>query len=135
MQLVGERRRRDGFSEDGEPLAFFRRPRGALRGDGVEKVAPAPDAPVANDDLRPVGIVEVEDARLHEDVGRAEARRVVGIPFDLCRPAHVAFGEHTFRHAAERHGCGIEERLSRDKVLRLLLGIRNDFLGGQFRAR
>ena len=45
------------------------------------------------DRLRAIGIVEAEDRRLREEVGGAEARRMIGVAFDLRRPALVALDE------------------------------------------
>jgi hypothetical protein len=58
------------------------------------KIAPGTDAPVEYHRLRTVGIVEIQDRSLAEDVRRAEASGMLRIPFDLGRPARMAFNQH-----------------------------------------
>ena len=91
---ASERRRRDGAGEDAQ-----RPRRRAQLGDCSRRHNAFPErahdiASPARDDLCAIGIVERQDRRLHEDVGPAEARRMIGIALDLDRPALVALDEH-----------------------------------------
>ena len=91
------------------------------------RAPPGPDLPELGDRLRAVGIVETEDRGLPEDVGRAEARRVVGVPLDLRRAARVALDEKAGRVAGERKRGGEEERPA-GKDLFGLADVRDDLL-------
>ena len=59
---------------------------------------------------------------------------MLGIAFDLGRPAHVALDEQTGRDAAQRHRGGEEERLAGDDLLRSP-HIGHDLFGRLARAR
>ena len=47
--------------------------------------------------LRAIRIVQTENRGLREDVGRAAARRMIGVAFDLRRPPFVALDEQARR--------------------------------------
>ena len=69
--------------------------------------------------LHAVGIVEVEQRRLREHIGRAEAGRVRRVAFNLGRPSFVALDEQAGRAATERHRGCVEQRPAGNDVLRL----------------
>src|SRR4029077_19275099 len=83
--------------------------------------------------LGAIGIVEIEDRRLREDVGGAEAGGVIGVALDLGWPPHVAFDQNRLRVAAKRNRAREEERATRNDVLGLF-DVRNDFFGRLLRA-
>ncbi len=68
-----------------------------------------------------------------EEVGRpklvgAGAGGVIGIAFDLGRPALMALNQHTGCDSAKRESRGKIERLAQDERLGLF-DVRHDFLG------
>ena len=77
--------------------------------------------------LRAIGIVETEDRRLREEVGGAEARRMIGVAFDLRRAALVALDQEADAGPGKRHRRRVEERLARNQLLGLP-DVRNDAL-------
>jgi hypothetical protein len=66
-----------------------------------------------------VRVVQAEDVGLSEDVGRAEALRVVGVSLDLRRPPLVALHEDAPGVAVVGRGGGKEQRTARHHVLGL----------------
>ena len=117
--LVGEGRRGDRTGQDAHPQAAQRLLGLEERRRLVDEGPPGADAAKVDDRLRAVGVVEVEHRGLGEDVGRPQARRVVGVALDLRRPAGVALGEHPVAVAALDVGAGEVERLARHDLLRL----------------
>ncbi|MEO7298626.1 MAG: hypothetical protein ABI042_08640 [Verrucomicrobiota bacterium] len=103
----------------GFPLLSF------SRDDGKEAI---PDRNIisAQHGLGTIRIVEREDFGLHENIARAETRRMLGVALDLGRATFVTFHEHAARIAAERQGRGKIKRVSPDEFFRLL-NIRHDF--------
>jgi hypothetical protein len=117
-RLERRRRRRSGEHADTDTLE---------RDLGVEvrlerrlERAPGARALELEDRLRAVGIVERQDRGLGDRVGRAEARGVLRVAFDLRRPPHVALGEHRLEIAEHRHRRGEEQRPAGEDLLRLL---------------
>ena len=86
----------------GSPAPFFKPATSRAPGKRREEVSPSADVPVLQHGLRAVRIVERQDARLHESIGRAEARRMLGIAFDLGRPAQVTLDQQAGRDARRR---------------------------------
>jgi hypothetical protein len=64
--------------------------------------------------VRAIGIPQLEDRRLRENVGAAQTRRVQRIAFDLRRAAHVGLDEHARRKPADRVRRRVKARLARD---------------------
>ncbi len=129
LDLAPEARRADGLGQDPQPGPLLGAEPVHLGGQGCEEVVPGADLPLVEDDLRPVGVIQLQRGRLHEDVGRAEARRVFGVPLDLGRPPLVAFHQDAGPEAADGHRRGEELRLAGHDVLgRLDPG--DDLLGG-----
>jgi len=71
------------------------------------------------DRLRSVGIVEPENRGLGKEVRRAKTRRMLGVAFNLRRPAFVALDEKSYSRSSERHRRRVEQGLPRDNFLRL----------------
>jgi len=77
--------------------------------------------------LVPIRIVQFQDARLGEDMGRAEAEREMGIALHLHRPAVVTGDQQTGRHAGQIEGRG--EPFGQARLVSLgTFGERNDLL-------
>jgi hypothetical protein len=131
--LRGQRGRGDGLGEDADPRAAAPRLRDEDRAHGRDEGVPGPDLSAIGERLRAVRVVEVQDLGLGEEVGRAEARRVLGVALDLGGPALVALHEHTFGVTLVEHGGGEEEGPARDQLLGLA-HVRNDRLVGLPRA-
>ena len=55
--------------------------------------------------LRAIGVVEAENRRLREEIRRTPAGRVIGVAFDLRRPALVALDEQA--DAAPANGMAV----------------------------
>ncbi len=72
--------------------------------------------------LAAIGIVELEDRGLSENVGRAQACGVMGIALDLDRPAVDRGDQEPDRGAVELHGGGEAERLAGQAIC----GLRNE---------
>ena len=70
------------------------------------------DLAEVRDRLRPVGIVQAEDRRLGEDVSGAEARRMIGISFNLCGPPFMALHQQTNGVRSKGHHRGVKLRLT-----------------------
>ena len=79
---------------------------------------------------RPIGVVEREHGGLVEDIGGAQAGRVVRIAFDLGRAPGMAFHQQPDRTARESHGGGKEQGPARHRVLRRM-DIRHQIAGGR----
>jgi hypothetical protein len=95
IELSAERRRGHGFCEDADASPL----RGLLRAQhlahrGGERIE-RPNLPEMGDRLRSIWIVQTENRRLREQIRCTEARRMVGIAFDLRRPSFVALDEET----------------------------------------
>jgi hypothetical protein len=119
-ELRGEGRRGGGAAEEAEPLAaalgeFVRAQRQRL-GEG----AGGGDAALPQDRRRAVRVVEVENAGLREDAGRAEARRVLRIALDLDRPSHLVDEQDPRRVAVAGEGGGEGARQAGDDARRRL---------------
>src|SRR5207244_4023955 len=100
--------------EDAQSVAAERLA-GAQSGvDVAREAAPGAGAAVPGERLRTRRIVEAEHGGLAERVGRAEARRVVRIAFDLRRPSEMALGEHAQRITGMGQGGGEEQRPAGD---------------------
>ena len=120
LDLRGESGGRDRLGEQPDPSPL-ERPLGVEgRLHAREEGAPRKDLADMGEGLRAVGIIEVEDRRLPAGVGGAEARRVVGVAFDLGGAAEVALDEDALGVAAVEDRGGEEERASGDHVLRRL---------------
>ena len=120
LDLRGESGRRDGLGEQPDPRPLERPLSVEGRLHAREERPPRKDLADVGEGLRAVGIVEVEDRRLPAGVGGAEARRVVGVAFDLGGTAEVALDEDALGVAAVEDRGGEEERASGDHVLRRL---------------
>ena len=101
---------------------------------GVGKRAEGPDLTEVGDRLRAVGVVQPEDGRLREEVGRSPAGRMLRVAFDLRRTAFVALDEQPCAGAGKRHRGRVEERLARNEFLGLA-HVRHQLLGRLARAR
>ena len=77
--------------------------------------------------LRAVGIVERHDRGFGEHVGRAEARRMARVAFDLDRPSVDRGRQHAAAVAGERQRGGEIQRLARHQAFRHV-DIRDDLL-------
>ena len=120
-----QRRRCHRAGEDAQTAALP--PRRDQRG---HESVDAGDVPPRKHRLRPVRIVEIEDAGLDDAVGGAQARRMVGVAFDLDRTAHLVGQQHAVGIAAARdRGCE-GPRHAGDKSRRHL-----DIRNGLFRHR
>ncbi len=100
---------------------------------GLAEGAPGAVLPLIEHGLRAIGIVEAEDVRLAEHVGRPEALRVVGVALDLRRPPLVALHEDAARVAVVGDRGGEVERAARHELLRLP-DVGEDLLRGLLRA-
>ena len=122
LELRVQARRRDGAHQHAQPCAvvadqvtFALAPRGLERRPrqrrhrwrraGVE--ARLDDVP---DCLRSVGIPQLQDGGLREHVGRAEARRMQRVAFDLDRPAFARADQHAVRMSAANEGARVVGR-------------------------
>src|SRR6476659_8324936 len=83
---------------------------------------------------RTVRIVEAENRRLREHVGRPEAARMRRVALDLGGPSLVAFDEEPRGDPAERHGRRVEEGIAGDEVFGLT-DVRDNFFRGLPGAR
>ncbi len=86
---------------------------------------PGPDFAALLHGLRAVGAIEIEDFSLGEHVGRAEARGVARIAFDLRRPPFVRGHDSPAAISAQRERGGELQRNAGDEPLRHL-DIRHD---------
>ena len=132
-QQLRERRRRDGLTEDSETRSLDRLlcPERGL--DRAHAGGPRAYFTAMGQRLRAIGIVEAEHGRLRDGVGGAEARGMIGVAFDLRRPAHVAFDQHGPGNPRDRNGAREEEGPSGDEIFGLT-DVRDDLLGGLPRA-
>ena len=103
------------------------------RAHGADERRPRENLSHVGERLHAIGIVEVEQRRLREDIGGAEAGRVRRVAFDLGRPSFVTLDEQAGRAAAERHRGCVEKRPARNDVLGLS-GVRKNLLRGLARA-
>ena len=108
----GDRRRQEAQARAPSGRSFSRASLTA-----ASKRAPRPDLPALGQRLRAVGVVDVEDGGLREDVRAAEARGMELVALDLDRPALVALGEDAARVAAVDVRRRVEERLAGDDLL------------------
>ena len=94
----------------------------------AERVPAAGNVQVERD-LRAIGIVELQDRGLREEIGATEARRMLGITLDLGGTPHVALDQQTDGESGARlrHGGREIETATRDDFLGLLY-IGNDLL-------
>ena len=95
--------------------------------DRAQIRAPGPYFAAVGDRLRPIRVVEAEDGGLREDVGRAEAGRMLRISLDFGRSAHVALDQHRPRDASERDRARKKQRSAGHQIL-WLPDVRNDLL-------
>ena len=100
---------------------------GERRAHRDEERRPRPDLAEVGERLRAVGIVEVEDRRLREHVGGAEAAGMLRVALDLRRAPFVALDEQAGGDAAERHRRREEQRPAGDQLLGLP-DVRDDLL-------
>ena len=100
---------------------------------GADEPRPSPHLAAEVDRLCPIGVVEIEDRGLRQDVGAAEACRMLWVALDFGRPPHMAFDQNRHGRAAERNRAGEVERPSRNDFLRLP-DVRDDGFGGLFGA-
>src|SRR5262245_13041929 len=129
LQLRSQRRRIDDSRENAEALAARGAKRCGLRLRGVQKLRPSLNLSGLRDRLCAIGIVKIQDGSLREHVGRAEARRMVGIPFDFRQPSFIALDQQADRVRPKRHRHSIKLWLAEDHSIRLL-DVRNDVLLG-----
>ncbi len=118
--LRGERGRRHGPGQKSQPVAAARRQLRAAADQGRDKILPVGDFPMADDCLGATRVVELEDARLHDRTGGAEARRVVGIALDLDRPRHLVRDQHAGGISLDGHRRRIIARAAGHHAGRLL---------------
>ena len=95
--------------------------------DGLD-VLPGVDPRLVRHHLRAVRVVEREDGRLGEGIGRTQAGRMVRIPLDLGRPPHVALDQDAAREPVRRDRRGEEQGLTRHDLLGSL-HVRHDRFG------
>ncbi len=119
--------------EEAKLLAAGLLPLGQALLDLGEEALPAGVLPVALHDLAALRIVDPVSEGLFEGAGGAEARRVVGIPFDLDRATLTGGDEQTHAEAVERHAGGV---VLRDAGAEIggLTRVRQDALGRVARA-
>ena len=118
LELSGEAGGADGLGQEPEPGPLLGPEDLDLVGDGLGEVVKGRELAVVEDGLRAVGVVEVEGRGLGEDVGRAEARGVVGVPLDLGGPPRVALDEQAGGQAADRHRRGVRIAVDRGRPAR-----------------
>ncbi len=121
-------RRRDRLGEEPESGAAMRPLAGERLTHRAQEGRPRTNLAEVRQRLGASGIVEIEDRRLREDVGGAQARRMERVPLDLGRPAFVALDEHAHAAAGARHRGGVEQRPPRHDLLGLT-HVRNDQFG------
>jgi len=117
--LIGERWRADRLGEEAKASPLERLLCVQHRANRAEESRPRPNLAERHERLRSIGIVQAEDGRLREDVGRAQAARVPWVAFHLGRPSLVAFDQQAGRDAAERHRRRKEQRPARNHLLGL----------------
>ena len=105
LQLAVKRRRRDALRQDAKLCAAIRLHRWHHDVQRVQEHLPIARLPRAQHRLGAVGIVKVEHARLHENIRRAEAARVVRIPLDLRRTPFVAGRDCAEPESAQGQRC------------------------------
>ena len=100
LDLTGQAGRADGLGQDPEPGAFPRPEEVHLLGQPGQEVVIGKIGVGAvavrlglKHDLGAVRVIEAKRGGLSEDVGRAKAGRVVGVAFDLGRPAGVTLDQ------------------------------------------
>ena len=128
LDLAGEAGRADRAAEDPEARPLVLAEPVHRLGDRGEEVVPGVDLAEVEHHLGSVGVVEREGRRLHVDVGRAEARRVIGVALDLGRAAGVALHQDPGPQAVHHHRRGEELGTAGDDVLGGL-DPRDDLLG------
>jgi len=108
--LPQQRRRADRTCEQPQPVALGGLGTREFVGERRLEIDVGDDLAVPPHSLRPVGVVEREDMRLGEDVGRAEAGRVQRVAGDLDRPPFDGGADDAAAIAAERQGRREVER-------------------------
>jgi hypothetical protein len=134
--LADLRRQRRGIDRLGQQTdagAFERLLRRQRRADCAKKGGPRTNLAEVGQRLRAIGIVQIEDCGLREDVGRAAAARVQRVALDLRRPPFVAFDKQPGCRTAERHRRREEQRHARNQFFGLA-DVRDDLLGRLARA-
>ncbi len=129
LHLRREGRRGAAAGQEAQPCPALPLLLGERLAQRRAEVAPGPLLPQVQHGLRTVGVVEAEHVRLSEDVGASQARRVVGVAFDLGRPPLVALDQDAARVAVVAGRRREEERAARDELLRLP-HVRQDLLLG-----
>ena len=132
-ELVGQRGRGDRLGQD--PQAGALGPRLLLAKRQQEGLEPVPgfDPAVTRHHLRAIRVVEREYRGLSESVGGAQAGRMIGVPFNLGGPSHLALDQDAAGKPIHRDRRAEEQRFTRND----LLGgfhVRHDRLGGLNRA-
>ena len=84
--VVGERRRGDGFGQDADAGAAFGPLLGQHLPQGAKEGAPGADLVLVCERLGAVRVVEGEDAGLREKIAGAQAGGVLGVAFHLGGP-------------------------------------------------
>ena len=133
LNLRGERRRRDRLGQDAEAGAFRRLLRRRHCAHRADERRPRENFSHVRQRAHAIGIVKIEQRRLREHVGRAEARGMRRVAFNLRRPSFVAFDEQPGRAAAEGHRGGVKQRPAWNDVFGLA-HVRKNLLGRLARA-
>ena len=133
LDLRGERRRRDRLGQDAEAGAFRPLLRRGSRAHRSDERRPREDLSHLRQRPHAIGIVEIEQCRLREDIGCAEAGGMRRVALNFRRAPFVALDEQPGRAAAERHRRCVEQRPARNDVFGLA-HVRKNLLGRLARA-
>ncbi len=117
LNLPGERRRGHVLGQQRQPgttAGHLRVERGA---HCLEERRVRRGLPVLGHHPSPIGVVEVQDFGLHEDVRRAEARGVARVALDLRGASLVRLDEHADADTAELHRGRVRQRFARNDLL------------------
>ncbi len=127
LHLRGKRRRSRGTGQEAHTCALKISVGLEITAHRTQKIAPRGGLAHVRDRGRPVGIIEIQNGGLGEDVGCAHAARVLRIAFNLGRTIFVRFYQQRDRVSGKRHGRGIKHRLARNQFFRLA-DVREDLL-------
>ncbi len=119
LDLRRQRGRSYGSRQNPEPFTLLQVRYIARSRDRGEKVPPTVDVPVHQYGLGAIRIVQRQDAGLHENIRRAEARRMIRIPFDLGGTAQVTLDQQARGNARRGHRGRVEQGLAGNDLLGL----------------
>jgi hypothetical protein len=99
--LVPQGRRGHAAGDKSKAAAAVPRPQVRfLEERGKKGIPRARESPVKHG-LGAIGIIELKNGGLHEDIGRSETGRMAGIPLDFGRAPLMALDQHAAGEAAE----------------------------------